>query len=125
MEGNSWRPAQGESAAASDGGSGDWRTQLHPEARQRIVNSIMETLKRHLPISVPEGLIEHQKIATRFEEKIYTAASDRIAKTLGLPLRSICYEAFNLRWSLGSRSNWQRDIRVIASCFWCKLDKCL
>ncbi|XP_064934657.1 mediator of RNA polymerase II transcription subunit 15a-like isoform X1 [Musa acuminata AAA Group] len=77
MEGNSWRPAQGESAAASDGGSGDWRTQLQPEARHRIVNKIMETLKRHLPISVPEGINELQKIAIRFEEKIYTAASNQ------------------------------------------------
>ncbi|URE30085.1 hypothetical protein MUK42_17947 [Musa troglodytarum] len=77
MEGNSWRPAQGESAAASDAGSADWRTQLQPEARHRIVNKIMETLKRHLPISVPEGLNELQKIAIRFEEKIYTAASNQ------------------------------------------------
>ncbi|CAL9108334.1 unnamed protein product [Musa textilis] len=78
MEGNSWRPAQGESAAASDSGSADWRTQLQPEARHRIVNKIMETLKRHLPISVPEGLNELQKIAIRFEEKIYTAASNQV-----------------------------------------------
>ncbi|XP_065018340.1 mediator of RNA polymerase II transcription subunit 15a-like isoform X2 [Musa acuminata AAA Group] len=92
MEGNSWRPAQGESAAASDGGSGDWRTQLHPEARQRIVNSIMETLKRHLPISVPEGLIEHQKIATRFEEKIYTAASDRFDYLRKISLKMLSME---------------------------------
>ncbi|RWW12321.1 hypothetical protein BHE74_00050491 [Ensete ventricosum] len=38
----------------------------------------METLKRHLPISVPEGLNELQKIAIRFEEKIYAAASNQV-----------------------------------------------
>ncbi|OAY75775.1 Mediator of RNA polymerase II transcription subunit 15a [Ananas comosus] len=83
MEGNSWRPAQGDpttatsaaAAAGADPSAVDWRSQLQPEARQRIVNKIMETLKRHLPISVPEGLNELQKIAVRFEEKIYTAAT--------------------------------------------------
>ena len=38
----------------------------------------METLKRHLPISVPEGLNELRKIAIRFEEKIYTAATSQV-----------------------------------------------
>ncbi|XP_031122834.1 uncharacterized protein LOC116025658 isoform X2 [Ipomoea triloba] len=56
---------------------GDWRTQLQPESRQRIVNKIMETLKRHLPFSGPEGLQEIKKIAVRFEEKIYSAASSQ------------------------------------------------
>ncbi|KAI3991468.1 hypothetical protein MKX01_019831 [Papaver californicum] len=39
----------------------DWRTQLQPDSRQSIVNKIMETLKRHLPISGPEGLKELYK----------------------------------------------------------------
>lgn len=38
----------------------------------------METLKRHLPISVPEGLNELQKIAFRFEDKIYSAAANQV-----------------------------------------------
>lgn len=38
----------------------------------------METLKKHLPVSVPEGLSELQKIAVRFEEKIYTAATNQV-----------------------------------------------
>ncbi|KAF8029804.1 hypothetical protein BT93_E2281 [Corymbia citriodora subsp. variegata] len=37
----------------------------------------METLKRHLPVSGPEGLQELNKIAVRFEEKIYTAATSQ------------------------------------------------
>jgi hypothetical protein len=38
----------------------------------------MDTLKKHLPVSVPEGLNELQKIAVRFEEKIYTAATSQV-----------------------------------------------
>lgn len=38
----------------------------------------MDTLKRHFPIYEPEGLNELQKIAIRFEEKIYTAAADQV-----------------------------------------------
>jgi PAX-interacting protein 1 len=41
----------------------------------------METLKKHLPVSVPEGLNELQKIAVRFEEKIYTAATNQVQLT--------------------------------------------
>jgi hypothetical protein len=44
----------------------------------------METLKKHLPVSVPEGLNELQKIAVRFEEKIYTAATNQVQLTLPL-----------------------------------------
>ncbi|KAJ6296530.1 hypothetical protein OIU78_022280 [Salix suchowensis] len=56
---------------------GDWRTQLQPDSRQRIVNKITDTLKRHLPFSGQEGLQELKKIAVRFEEKIYTAATNQ------------------------------------------------
>ena len=38
----------------------------------------MDTLKRHLPFSGPEGLNELKKIAGRFEEKIYTAATNQV-----------------------------------------------
>ncbi|XP_058084938.1 mediator of RNA polymerase II transcription subunit 15a-like isoform X2 [Magnolia sinica] len=72
MDGNNWRPAAQEESNGMDGG--DWRALLSPDSRQKIVNKIMETLKKHLPVSVPEGLVELQKIAVRFEEKIYTAA---------------------------------------------------
>ncbi|MED6131399.1 hypothetical protein PIB30_009621 [Stylosanthes scabra] len=55
----------------------DWRSQLMPESRQRIVNKIMETLKKHLPVPGTERLGEVQSIAQRFEEKIYTAATSQ------------------------------------------------
>ncbi|KAK4483588.1 hypothetical protein RD792_010787 [Penstemon davidsonii] len=91
MDNNNWRAAQaqvqipgqvmgGEAAAAAavQGIEGvDWRTQLQADSRQRIVNKIMETLKRHLPFSGQEGLQELKKIAVRFEEKIYTAATSQ------------------------------------------------
>ncbi|XAR54497.1 hypothetical protein NMG60_11029644 [Bertholletia excelsa] len=57
--------------------SGDWRTQLQSEIRQRNVNEIVEALKRHLPFSGQEGLQELKKIAARFEEKIFTAATSQ------------------------------------------------
>jgi len=38
----------------------------------------METLKRHLPVSGDEGLNELWKIARRFEEKIFTAATSQV-----------------------------------------------
>ncbi|KAF3335811.1 hypothetical protein FCM35_KLT20318 [Carex littledalei] len=81
----------GQSGAATGPSSGvgsesnanlDWRSLLRPDARQRIVNRLMDTLKRHLPVPVPVN--ELQKIAVRFEEKIYNAATsqpDYIRKT--------------------------------------------
>ncbi|KAF7111805.1 hypothetical protein CFC21_111770 [Triticum aestivum] len=82
-----WRPTQGSDPAAGAGGvdpgappppaGGDWRAGLQPDARARIVNKITETLKKHLPASAPDGVNELQKIAVRFEEKIYTAATNQ------------------------------------------------
>ncbi|KAJ8562808.1 hypothetical protein K7X08_031260 [Anisodus acutangulus] len=60
-----------------ESGDGNWRTQLLSDSRQRIVNKIMETLKRHLPVSGQEGEQELKKIAVRFEEKIYSAATSQ------------------------------------------------
>ncbi|KAF3335810.1 mediator of RNA polymerase II transcription subunit 15a-like protein [Carex littledalei] len=37
----------------------------------------MDTLKRHLPVPVPEAINELQKIAVRFEEKIYSVATSQ------------------------------------------------
>ncbi|KAF2305527.1 hypothetical protein GH714_006205 [Hevea brasiliensis] len=72
MENTNWRPnAQGGEPAID---TGDWRAQLQPDSRHRIVNKIMETLKRQVPFSGQEGLGELKIIAIRFEEKIYTAA---------------------------------------------------
>ncbi|KAK1417881.1 hypothetical protein QVD17_27015 [Tagetes erecta] len=75
MDTSNWRPTQGVSGAVDPSVEcGDWRDQLQADSRQKIVNKIMETLKRHIPFSGNEGLHELRKIAERFEEKIYTAA---------------------------------------------------
>ncbi|CAA2983271.1 mediator of RNA polymerase II transcription subunit 15a [Olea europaea subsp. europaea] len=57
-----------------DADAADWRTGLDEDSRQRIVNKITETLKRHLPFSGEEGLREIKKIAIRFEEKTFASA---------------------------------------------------
>ncbi|XP_022716550.1 LOW QUALITY PROTEIN: mediator of RNA polymerase II transcription subunit 15a-like [Durio zibethinus] len=75
MDSNSWRPTPPSGEPTMD--AGDWRTQLQPDSRQRIVNKIMDTLKRHLPFSGQEGLNELRKIALRFEEKIFTEANSQ------------------------------------------------
>ncbi|KAM3747924.1 hypothetical protein ACB098_05G070800 [Castanea mollissima] len=100
MDNNNWRPnpSQGPVVGGGGGGGGvgggcvgaprggggeaamdsvDWRSQLQPDSCQRIVNKIMETLKRHLPVSGQQGLHELRKIAIRFKEKIYTAATSQ------------------------------------------------
>ncbi|XP_066331188.1 mediator of RNA polymerase II transcription subunit 15a-like isoform X1 [Miscanthus floridulus] len=99
-----WRPTQGADPAAVAAAGGvdpnaaapagsDWRTQLQPEARHRIVNKIMETLKKHLPVSIPEGLTELHKIAVRFEEKIYTAATNQSDYLRKISLRMLSMES--------------------------------
>ncbi|KAM1276369.1 hypothetical protein ACFX13_029600 [Malus domestica] len=74
MDTNKWRPSQVGEAAMD---AGDWRSQLQADSRQRIVNNLMDTLKRHFPFSGQDGLQELSKIAVRFEEKIYTAATSQ------------------------------------------------
>ncbi|PRQ35056.1 putative coactivator CBP, KIX domain-containing protein [Rosa chinensis] len=70
---NGIHPQGGEPAMDA----GDWRSQLQVDSRQRIVNKMVDTLKRHLPFSGQEGLDELKKIAVRFEEKIYVAATSQ------------------------------------------------
>ncbi|KAK9116129.1 hypothetical protein Sjap_015076 [Stephania japonica] len=70
----------------------NWRAQLDPASRSRIINKIMETLRRHLPISGPEGLIELQKIAVRFEEKIFDSASSQTDYLRKLSLKMLTME---------------------------------
>ncbi|KAM5582705.1 mediator of RNA polymerase II transcription subunit 15a-like [Rosa sericea] len=74
MDNNNGSPPQGGEPAMD---AGDWRCQLQVDLRQRIVIKIMDTLKRHLPFSGQEGLDELKKIAVRFEEKIYVAATSQ------------------------------------------------
>ncbi|CAI9284770.1 unnamed protein product [Lactuca saligna] len=77
--------------------SGEWRAQLQPDSRQRIVNKILDTLKRHLPFSGHEGLNELVKIAVRFEEKIYTAATSQSDYLRMISLKMLSMESRSLQ----------------------------
>ncbi|KAL7598495.1 mediator of RNA polymerase II transcription subunit 15a [Lactuca sativa] len=56
--------------------SGNWRSQVKAVSRQRMVNRIMNAMKRHYTtISGHEALKELEKIIVRFEEKIFTVAT--------------------------------------------------
>ncbi|KAF3435124.1 hypothetical protein FNV43_RR22211 [Rhamnella rubrinervis] len=74
MGNNNLGPIQGGEPTMD---TSDWRTRLQPGPRQRIVNKILDTLKKHLPFSGQEGLLELMKIAVRFEEKVYAAATSQ------------------------------------------------
>ncbi|KAE8680832.1 Mediator of RNA polymerase II transcription subunit 15a [Hibiscus syriacus] len=90
MDTNNWRstPPSGESPMDP----GDWRAQLHPDSRQRIVNKIMDTLKRHLPFSGQDGLNELRKIAVRFEDKIFAAATSQTDYLRRISLKMLAME---------------------------------
>ncbi|KAM0830409.1 hypothetical protein ACQ4PT_066232 [Festuca glaucescens] len=78
-----WQPVQGSNPPAGvdpnnpAAAGGDWRAQLQPEARSRIAGRILEYMKKHIPVSEPVGLNELQKIAVRFEEKIFATATNQ------------------------------------------------
>ncbi|PRQ38904.1 putative coactivator CBP, KIX domain-containing protein [Rosa chinensis] len=72
MDNKNGSPPQGGEPAMD---AGDWRCQLQVDSRQRIVIKIMDTLKRHIPYSSEDEL---KKIAVRFEEKIYVAATSQM-----------------------------------------------
>ncbi|OAY36943.1 mediator of RNA polymerase II transcription subunit 15a [Manihot esculenta] len=91
MDNTNWRPnAQGGEPAID---TGDWRAQLQPDSRQRIVNKIMETLKRQLPFSGQDGLEELKIIAVRFEEKIYAAATSQSDYLRKISLKMLTLES--------------------------------
>ncbi|PON90036.1 Coactivator CBP, KIX domain containing protein [Trema orientale] len=74
MNNNNWRPAQNGNPMMD---TTDWRTQLQPGWRQRIINKIIDTLKKHAPSPDQEALHELKNIAERFEERIYTNATSQ------------------------------------------------
>ncbi|KAF7076483.1 hypothetical protein CFC21_081121 [Triticum aestivum] len=83
-----WRPTQGSDPAAL----GDWRAQLQPEARSRVVNKILETLRKVLPVSVPDELNELQEVARQFEDKIYTEATNQSDYVRKISLKMVSME---------------------------------
>ncbi|XP_062115007.1 mediator of RNA polymerase II transcription subunit 15a-like [Humulus lupulus] len=89
MDNNNWRSIQGGEPMIDNT---DWRTQLQHDSRQRIVNKIMDTLKKHLPFSGQDGLLELKKTAERFEEKIYSAATSQYDYLRKISLKMLSME---------------------------------
>ncbi|XP_058774110.1 mediator of RNA polymerase II transcription subunit 15a-like isoform X1 [Vicia villosa] len=54
-----------------------WKSQLHPGSRQRVTSILIDTLKKHIPISSREGLNELEKIAQKYEEWVFTHATSQ------------------------------------------------
>ncbi|KAF8049544.1 hypothetical protein N665_2183s0006 [Sinapis alba] len=69
MDNNNVTPSLPKGEPATD--TCDWRIHLRPDSRDRIINKITETLKKHIPCSSPEEL---RRIAGRFEEKMFSVA---------------------------------------------------
>ncbi|KAI5079402.1 hypothetical protein GOP47_0004881 [Adiantum capillus-veneris] len=69
----------------------NWRAGLAQDSRNKNVSRIMETLQRHTPLTGQDGMSELWKIANRFEEEIFYAASDQHDY-----LRKISLEMLNL-----------------------------
>ncbi|KAI7746335.1 hypothetical protein M8C21_030586 [Ambrosia artemisiifolia] len=80
MDTSNRRPTQGGDVTME---FGDWRTPLQ---RERIINKIMDTLKKNLPFSRYDRLQELNKIAERVEHEIYTAVTTQSEYT-----RKICF----------------------------------
>jgi len=59
--------------AAAVSSSGDWRHQLNPNARPQMSRTMLQTLRRYLPVE--EG--RRRKIATQIEEQCYNASANQ------------------------------------------------
>lgn len=101
MPGFNWREGQGQvraggGAEAAEGRN--WRTQLAPGSRHRIVNKVLDTLKKHLPISGEEGLQDLEETAVRFEESTFTTATSQsdYLRRISLKMLGIEMESQNL-----------------------------
>ncbi|XP_033129230.1 uncharacterized protein LOC103872372 isoform X2 [Brassica rapa] len=58
--------------------SGDWRIQLPPDSRQKNIDKLLETLKKHIPYSGKEGIEELMRVAVSFEELIFNTATSQV-----------------------------------------------
>ncbi|XP_013641709.2 uncharacterized protein LOC106346813 [Brassica napus] len=58
--------------------SGHWRIQLPPDSRQKNIDKLMETLKKHVSYSGQEGIEELRRIAISFEELIFNTALNQV-----------------------------------------------
>ncbi|EOY25956.1 hypothetical protein QUC31_011865 [Theobroma cacao] len=90
---NSEATTSGEATTVTGDPRELWQLQLQPESRQRIVNKIMDTLKRHLPCHGQEGLNEIRMIAARFEEKVYAGATSQSDYLRRISLKMLTLES--------------------------------
>ncbi|KAL7601456.1 hypothetical protein Lser_V15G22611 [Lactuca serriola] len=94
MDMSNWRHTQGTSGGAvgdTSMESSDWRSQLHADSRQRILNRIMDALKSHIRVYGDEGLQKLMKIAVNFEETVYIAATCQSDY-----MRKICFKILTI-----------------------------
>jgi len=75
-----------------------WRSE---EARLKIVNRIMDTLQRHMPLRGLDGINELRMMALRFEKKIYSIASNQQDYQRKISLRMLSLES-NANLPLGN-----------------------
>ncbi|PON94723.1 Coactivator CBP, KIX domain containing protein [Trema orientale] len=66
----------------------------------------MDILKKHLPFTGEEGLHELKKVAERFEEKIYTAATSQSDYLRKLSLKMLTMETKTQNTVLNSSSSY-------------------
>ncbi|KAK9106968.1 hypothetical protein Syun_022979 [Stephania yunnanensis] len=78
---------------ADSGGSVGERRDSRERGSEREGEGARSTLRRHLPIYGPEGLIELRKIAGRFEEKIFDSASSLDDYLRKISLKMLTMEA--------------------------------
>jgi len=67
-----------------------WRSE---ERRQKIINKIVECLRRHCPRTGPDSMNELKKIALRFEHKVYTSAINQHDYLRRLSLKMLSLES--------------------------------
>ncbi|XP_026447220.1 mediator of RNA polymerase II transcription subunit 15a-like isoform X2 [Papaver somniferum] len=70
----------------------NWRTQIPPGSRHTVVTKIMETLKTQIPNAGPEGLVELNKFAVRFEQEIFNAATSQLDYLGKISLKMLAME---------------------------------
>ncbi|KAL7157863.1 hypothetical protein ABFS83_02G104700 [Erythranthe nasuta] len=92
-------------AAAAGTEASDWKNHLQSGSRQKIVNKITETLKRHLPFSGQEGLQQLKKIAVRFEERVYTEATSQSDYLRKISLKMLSMEIKPMNSTANSRQS--------------------
>ncbi|KAJ1295249.1 hypothetical protein BS78_01G209000 [Paspalum vaginatum] len=121
-------PAQGADPAAAGvnpnaaaPAGDDWRANLLPEGRARIVNKILAILEKHLPVTAPEGLSELRRIAIQYEERMYAICTSQTDYLRKISLKMLPLESqakANPHGRAGSTSKGEKGNKL--RCHFCK-----